>query len=159
MAYRGERAGDRGAGPVQSTVRRGPAAAREPWWAANRAIRFYGVVLLAGTKAADAVTTAVGLSYLSGIVELNPVANAVFAGNGTLTGLILLSFATVLFGVLSAELLAVELRRRLELYRPALVVQATIYGSLAALFGAVAVHNAVLLIQRTVAILGEVFFL
>lgn len=78
---------------------------------------------------------------------------------GELSGLILLSFVAAMMGALSAELPSLELRHRLGLYRPGLVVQATVYGSLAARFGGVAAHNVVLLIQQTVPVLGELFYL
>lgn len=118
---------------------------REQWWLLNGTIRFYGFVLLAGTKSADAITTAVGLRYVPGIVEMNPVADAVFADNGTFAGLAVLSFATVAGTVLWTELLAVEVRRRLRMDRLALLAKATIYVVLSALFGAIAVNNAILI--------------
>jgi hypothetical protein len=69
---------------------------------------------------------------------MNPLANAVFADNGTFAGLAVLSFVTVAVTVLWAEFLAIEVRRRLGMNRLALLSKATIYVVLSALFGAVA---------------------
>ena len=128
---------------------------RERWWALNGTLRFYGFVLLLGTKTADAATTAVGLYYVPGIVERNPLADAVLAGEGTVAGLAVLSVATVALATLVAELLAVEVRRRLGRDRLALALKAVIYGSLSALFGAIAVHNALLLSEQVQGYLSE----
>lgn len=127
----------------------------EHWWLLNRTIRFYGVVLLAGTKLADAVTTAVGVMAVPGIVELNPIASAVFAGKGTLTGLAVLSFVTVAVATVTAEWLAILIRRRFDMPRLALLAKGTIYGSLSLLFGAIAVNNALLISGQVEAYLSE----
>lgn len=126
------------------------------WWLLNRVVRFYGFVLLAGTKTADAVTTAIGIRFVPGIVELNPVADAVFVDNGTFAGLAVLSVATIALATLAAEYLSVEIRRRLGLDRLALVSQATIYGTLSVLFGAIAVSNALLISEQVHEYVSEV---
>lgn len=144
-------------GPDAGTARRRRRRIdRERWWALNGTLRFYGFVLLLGTKAADAATTAVGLYSVPGIVERNPVADAVFGGEGTVAGLAVLSVATVAVATVVAELLAVEVRRRLGRDRLALALKAAIYGSLSALFGAIAVHNALLISERVQVHLSEV---
>jgi hypothetical protein len=120
----------------------------EQWWYLNGTIRFYGFVLLAGTKSADAITTAVGLRYVPGIVEMDSFANVVFADSGTFTGLAVLSFATVAGTVLGAELIAIEVRRRLRLDRLALLAKAAIYVVLSALFGAISVNNAIMIADQ-----------
>ena len=131
-------------------------ADRERWWTLNGTLRFYGFVLLLGTKTADAATTALGLYYVPGVVEANPLADAVFAGGGTLAGLAVLSVATVALATLVAEFVAVEVRRRLGRDRLALWLKASVYGSLSALFGAIAVRNALLVSQQVQAHLAEI---
>ena len=126
------------------------------WWRANGLIRFYGLVLLVGTKLADVVTTAVGLRYVPGIVEANPVANTVFAEWGVLGGLTVLGVASVAVAVLGAELLGVELRRRLDLSKTALLAQASVYATLSVLFGLVAIHNGLLIADQVTHTLEQV---
>lgn len=138
---------------ARATGRAGRGRARrrmddDHWWLLNGVVRFYGFVLLAGTKLADAVTTAIGVRFVPGIVELNPVADAVFGGSGTFAGLAVLSVATVAVATLVAEYLAVQIRRRFGLDRLALASKAAIYGALSILFGAVAVNNALLISEQ-----------
>lgn len=125
------------------------------WQRYNRCIRCYGVVLLVGTKLADAVTTAVGLQYLPAITEANPLADHLFVEWGLFTGLTLLGFISVLFAVCAAELFGLEVRRRLGLPRTALFAQVSIYLTLSALFGLVAIRNGLLIADQTVYVLGE----
>lgn len=130
--------------------RRRPTGASDAWYRYNRSVRCYGIVLLAGTKLADAVTTAVGLRCLPSITEANPVAGHLFAEWGLFTGLALLGFASVFFAVCSAELFGLELRRRFGLPKTALYAQASIYLSLSLLFGTVALRNGLLIADRAV---------
>lgn len=139
----------RGWGSSESPTGGTTASDAEHWWFANGTIRFYGMVLLVGTKSTDAITTAVGLALVPGIVEMNPLADAVFADAGTVTGLVVLSFATVVGTILTTELLALEARRRFGLVRLSLLAQATIYGVLSVLFGAIALSNLHLIGQQT----------
>lgn len=128
---------------------------RKRWWGQNRSLRFYGIVFLVGTKTADAVTTAVGLLFIPGIVELNPFASSVFAGNGVFTGLAVMSVATVIVAVVLAELLAVQIRLRLRMDRLALLTKTAIYVALSGWFGLVAISNALLLAEQVQGHLGE----
>jgi hypothetical protein len=139
-----------------STDERRGGIPRDRWWALNGMLRFYGFVFLLGTKTADAATTAVGLHYVPGIVELNPFADAVFADGGTIAGLAVLSVATVALATLAAEFVAVEVHRRLGRDRLALSLKALVYGSLSALFGAIAVQNALLISDMVQAHLSEI---
>ena len=125
------------------------------WWRANAAIRFYGMVLLVGTKLADVVTTVVGVRYIPTITEANPFADWVFVEWGLVTGLTVLGFVAVLFAVCAAELFAVEVRRRLGLSRTALLAQASIYLILSTLFGVVAVSNGLLIADQVTYMLGD----
>ena len=120
------------------------------WWRHNRSIRWYGVAALAGTQLADIVTTAVGVLLVPTIVEANPVADRLFAEVGLLAGLFLAGCLTVLFAAGAAELFAVEVRRRLGLPTTALAAQLSIYLALSALFGAVAVHNGLLIADQVI---------
>ncbi len=125
------------------------------WWRANTTIRFYGIVLLAGTKLADVVTTVVGVQYIPTITEANPVADQVFIEWGLFTGLTVLGFASVLFAICAAELLGVEVRRRLGLPKTALFAQISIYLTLSVLFGVVAVWNGLLISDQVTHMLGD----
>ncbi|MEF8777816.1 MAG: DUF5658 family protein [Natronomonas sp.] len=125
------------------------------WRRYNRSIRFYGVILLSGTKLADAITTAVGLQYFPAIAETNPVADHLFVEWGLLTGLTVLGFTSVLFAVCAAELLGLEVQRRFELPKTALFAQASIYLTLSVLFGLVAVQNGLLIADQTVYMLDD----
>ena len=118
---------------------------RRRWQRYNRCIRCYGVVLLVGTKLADAATTAAGLQYLPAITEANPLADHLFVEWGLFTGLTLLGFVSVLFAVCAAELFGLEVRRRLGLPRTALFAQISIYLTLSVLFGLVAIQNGLLI--------------
>lgn len=125
------------------------------WWRANGLIRFYGVVFLVGTKIADIVTTVVGLRFVPGIIEANPVADTVLAEWGLFGGLSVLGFASVAVAVLAAELFGVEIRRRLGLSKAALLAQASVHATLSALFGLVAIHNGLLIADQVTHTLGR----
>lgn len=131
------------------------APASDPWWRYNRAIRFYGLVFLLGTKFADVATTAVGIRLVPSIVEANPVAGGLFAELGLVTGLTVLGFASVLFAAGAAELFGLEVRRRFDLPKTALFAQASIYLTLSALFGVVAAHNGLLIADQATGLLAE----
>jgi len=141
-----------------SNVQRGRLT-RDRWWLLNGTIRFYGLFLLIMTKTTDAVTTAIGLRYVPGIVELNPLADAVFAGGGTVAGLAVLSFATVGVAMLAAELLAIEIRRTLQMDCTALLAKAVVYGALSLLFGWVSVNNALLISEQVQQYFSEMLVL
>lgn len=128
---------------------------RRYWRRYNRSIRCFGIVLLGGTKLADAATTAVGLQYLPTITEANPIADHFFVEWGLFTGLTLLGFASVLFAVCAAELFGLEVRRRLGLPKTALFAQLAIYLTLSVLFGLVAVRNGLLIGDQVLYVLGE----
>jgi hypothetical protein len=127
----------------------------EEWWRYNRWIRFYGIILLGGTKFADVLTTAVGLRYFPAIAEANPFAGHLFGEWGLLTGLTLLGFASVLFAICAAELFGLEVLRRFGLPKTALFAQASIYLTLSLLFGLVAIQNGVLIADQTVYMLDD----
>ena len=127
------------------------------WWRCNRSIRYYGLLALAGTQLADIVTTAVGVWLVPTIVEANPVADRLFAEVGLLAGLLLAGGLTVVFAAGAAELFGIEVRRRFGLPTAALFAQLSIYLALSALFGAVAVHNGLLIADQTIHALDGVF--
>lgn len=130
---------------------------RDLWWEANDTIRFYGLFFLASTKLGDAITTAIGVQYVPGIVELNPVAETVFLNNGTITGLVVLSFVTIASVTLITEWLAVTIRLRYGFDRAALLSKTVIYGTLSTLFGWIAVKNSLLISQQVQAYLTDLF--
>lgn len=125
------------------------------WWQLNRAIRFYGLVFLVGTKLADVATTVVGLRYIPAIVEANPLADWLFLEWGLFTGLTLLGFTSVFFAAITAELFGLEVRRQLGLPKTALFAQATIYAALSACFGLVAIQNGLLIADQVLYAIGE----
>jgi hypothetical protein len=139
---------------IRHVERRSEPSRADLWYRYNRSIRFYGIVLLAGTKLADAVTTAVGLRYLPSIAEANPVAEHLFVEWGLFTGLTVLGFASVFFAVCAAELFGLEVRRRFGLPKTALFAQASIYLTLALLFGTVAIQNGLLIADQAIYALG-----
>lgn len=149
MSTRRGRFGVGAVGDAESAATASKRDSTARWWRANGLIRLYGLVFLVGTKLADVVTTAVGLRYVPGIVEANPLANAGFAGVGLLCGLTLFGFASVGFAALAAECFGVEIRRRLGRPKTALLAQASVYATLSVLFGTVAVHNGLLIADRT----------
>ncbi|WP_435346462.1 DUF5658 family protein [Haloarchaeobius sp. HRN-SO-5] len=67
-----------------------------------------GVAAVALTTTLDAVTTLVGLTFVPGVVEGNPVVRAVFRQTGVLVGVVLVS-AVVLVGITLLTELAVVL--------------------------------------------------
>lgn len=125
------------------------------WWRYNRSIRFYGLTFLIGTKLTDIVTTAVGVRYIPGIIEANPIADHFFVELGLATGLTVVGFATVFFAACAAELFGLEVRRRLGLPKTALFAQASIYLTLSVLFGLVSIHNAALIADQTVYVIND----
>lgn len=155
MSTRRGRFGVGAVGDAESTATASRRDSTARWWRVNGLIRLYGLVVLVGTKLADVVTTAVGLRYVPGIVEANPLANAGFTGIGLLCGLTLLGFASVALAALAAECFGVEIRRRLGCPKTALFAQASVYAALSVLFGAVAVHNGLLIADRTTRALVE----
>ena len=151
-------ASKRRAGAIGYSTRNQHPVERDPgdsWWRWNRSIRFYGLVLLVGTKLADIVTTAIGVRYIPAIVEANPVADHFFVEVGLFTGLTVLGFASVLFAACAAELFGLEVRRRFGLPKTALFAQASIYLTLSLLFAVVAVHNGLLIADQVTYMLGE----
>ena len=151
-------ASKRRAGAIGYSTRNQHPVERDPgdsWWRWNRSIRFYGLVLLVGTKLADIVTTAIGVRYIPAIVEANPVADHFFVEMGLLTGLAIMGFTTVFVAACAAELFGLEVRRRFGLPNTALFAQASIYLILSVLFGLVAIHNSLLIADQVTHMLGN----
>ena len=129
----------------------------DSWWRRNRSIRWYGLIALAGTKFADVVTTAVGVRYIPTIVEANPIAHWTFAETGLFSGLTLLGVIVVILAACGAELSGVEIRRRFGLPKTALIVQASVYLTVSAIFGLVALHNSALIAEQATHMIDETF--
>lgn len=127
------------------------------WWRRNRSVRWYGLFALAGTKLADILTTAVGVRYVPSIVEANPIADRVFLEVGLFGGLTLMGIMTVVVAACAAELYSIEIRRRFGLPKTALVAQASVYLTLSAVFGIIALYNAALIADQATHMINDVF--
>lgn len=109
-----------------------------------------GIALLSLTKALDASTTAIGLTLIPGVVESNPLAATLFSAVGVLPGLLVGTVAVLVCIVAITEAGAAWLGRAPD--APGWVPGATravCYLLSSLVFGAVAVHNAVLLWTAT----------
>lgn len=105
-----------------------------------------GIALLSLTKALDAGTTAIGLTLVPGVVESNPLAAALFSAVGVLPGLLVGTVAVLVAVVAITEASAAWLRRAPDVPGWAPGAARTVgYLVPSLVFGAVAVHNAMLL--------------
>ena len=110
------------------------------------ALSVSGLVLLAAAKAMDALTTGVGLRYVPGIYEANPIADAAFRRLGIVDGLVWSSFVVIVAIALITEVAAIAVAARRPDGHLAPLVRVVGYGIPAVLFGAIAVYNAQLLL-------------
>ena len=110
------------------------------------ALSVSGLVLLAAAKAMDALTTGVGLRYVPGIYEANPIADAAFRRLGIVDGLVWSSFVVIVAIALITEVAAIAVAARRPGGHLAPLVRVVGYGIPAVLFGAIAVYNAQLLL-------------
>jgi|GEM_PF-2361003 len=110
------------------------------------ALSVSGLVLLAAAKAMDALTTGVGLRYVPGIYEANPIADAAFRRLGIVEGLLWSSFVVIVAIALITEVAAIAVAARRPDGHLAPLVRVVGYGIPAVLFGAIAVYNAQLLL-------------
>lgn len=106
-----------------------------------------GMWLLIGTKFADALTTGIGLLYVSRIYEQNPVARLMFTQFGTVTGLLLSSVVLIATIGVVTEVGAIKLQVRFGYRHIAPVVRVLGYGIPSVLFAAVAMYNTKLILQ------------
>lgn len=104
-----------------------------------------GVTLLVFTKIADMCTTAVGLLYIPGITELNPIASAVFHEFGTVTGVVVFGGVVVFAVAIVVELGACELYRWTGSPTWPVLLRGGAYGSVSFVYAAAAYQNAVLI--------------
>ena len=110
------------------------------------AICVSGIALLTAAKAMDALTTGVGLRYVPGIYEANPIADAAFRRLGIVDGLVWSSFVVIVAIALITEVAAIAVAARRPDGHLAPLVRVVGYGIPAVLFGAIAVYNAQLLL-------------
>ena len=94
----------------------------------------------------DALTTGVGLRYVPGIYEANPIADAAFRRLGIGDGLVWSSFVVIVAIALITEVAAIAVAARRPDGHLAPLVRVVGYGIPAVLFGAIAVYNAQLLL-------------
>lgn len=100
-----------------------------------------GICLLTATKFTDALTTGIGLTFVPGIYEANPVVDAVLGEFGVTFGLVVSSVAVVLGIAVLTELAAVWVSLRRQDGHLAPVVRLVGYGIPAVLFALVSVYN------------------
>jgi len=105
------------------------------------ALSLSGLFLLAATKFADALTTAVGLRYVPAIYEANPLADTAFQRLGVIEGLIWSSFVVVVAIALITEAAAIAVATRRSDGHLAVMVRVVGYGIPALIFAAVAIYN------------------
>ncbi|MXR40978.1 hypothetical protein GRX01_06435 [Halobaculum sp. WSA2] len=103
-----------------------------------------GFLLLSATKAADVLTTAVGLALIPRLTELNPIAAAVFGEMGAVDGLVALGTGVVLMTGLAVEFCACEAYRHTGSPTLPALLRIGAYGSLSAVYAFAAVNNALL---------------
>ena len=106
------------------------------------ALSVSGLVLLTAAKAMDALTTGVGLRYVPGIYEANPIADAAFRRLGIVDGLFWSSFVVIVAITLITEAVATAVAARRPDGHLAPVVRIVGYGIPALVFAAVSVYNA-----------------
>lgn len=111
----------------------------------NRLFLVPGFLLLVTMKAADILTTAVGLSLLPGLAELNPIAAAVFGEIGPIDGLVALGTGVVLMTGLVVEFCACEAYRYTRSPTVPALLRVGAYGSLSTVYAFAAVKNALLI--------------
>jgi len=111
----------------------------------NRLFLVPGFLLLSATKAADVLTTAVGLTLIPGLTELNPIASTVFGEMGAVDGLVALGTGVVLVTGLAVEFCACEAYRHTGSPTLPALLRIGAYGSLSTVYAYAAVNNAVLI--------------
>jgi len=106
-----------------------------------------GLALLTVTKLLDALTTGIGLLYLPGVYEANPIVASVFREVGVVIGLAVASVAIIAGITLVVEICSVlvSVRRRDGHLAP--VVRLVGYGLPSVCFAIVSVHNAGILVS------------
>lgn len=100
-----------------------------------------GLALLTATKFADALTTGIGLTFIPGIYEANPLVDLVFQEIGLVWGLILNSFLIILVIMIITEVgsIVISVRRRDGHLAP--FVRIVGYGIPSVVFAAIALYN------------------
>ncbi|MUW14253.1 hypothetical protein GJ633_05960 [Halorubrum sp. CBA1125] len=119
---------------------------RRSGWFGRSALSISGIALLTATKAADALTTGLGLAYVPGVYEANPMVRVVFERMGITEGLVVSSFVIVAGIVLITELASVGVAKRRPDGHFAPLVRLVGYGLPSMVFAAVALRNAGVLV-------------
>ncbi len=104
-----------------------------------------GLTLLVVSKIADVVTTAVGLLFIPGITELNPIAASVFQSMGTVVGVVVFGFIIVFCTTAVVELGGCELYRQTGSETATVCLRFGAYGALSMIYSYAAYQNAVLI--------------
>ncbi|WP_435066169.1 DUF5658 family protein [Halobaculum sp. EA56] len=104
-----------------------------------------GLTLLVVSKIADVVTTAVGLLYIPGITELNPIAESVFQSMGLIVGVVVFGFSVVFCVALAVELCVCELYRLTRSAGASVCLRLGAYGTLSVVYFYAAYRNAILI--------------
>lgn len=106
-----------------------------------------GIVVLTATKFADALTTVVGVRYIPGVYEANPVVDAVLHEVGVGYGLLVSSVVVIVAIALitEASALTIAVRRRDGHLAP--IVRAVGYGLPSIGFTLISLYNVQILLQ------------
>lgn len=94
----------------------------------------------------DAITTGIGLKYVPGIYEANPIADAAFRRLGIVDGLVWGSFVVIVTIMVVTEVAAIAVATRRPDSHFAPLVRVIGYGIPTVIFSAIAVYNAQLLL-------------
>jgi len=100
-----------------------------------------GICLLTATKATDALTTGIGVIYVPGIYEANPVVAPVLKQLGVGTGLIISSFVVLAGIIFVTEIAALTVAVRRFDGHLAPLVRLVGYGIPSVLFAVVSLYN------------------
>ena len=115
-------------------------------WYGRSVLSLSGMILLTVTKMLDAFTTGLGLLYVPGVYEANPLIAPIFHQVGTVTGLLIASFVLVIAITVITEASSILVSVRRQDGHLAPVVRVAGYGIPSVLFATISVYNVNILI-------------
>lgn len=115
-------------------------------WYGRSVLSLSGMILLTVTKLLDALTTGLGLLYVPGVYEANPLISPVFHHVGTVTGLLIASFVLIITITLTTEASSILISVRRQDGHLAPVVRVVGYGIPSVLFATISVYNVNILV-------------
>ena len=111
-------------------------------WYGRSMLSLSGMTLLSVTKLLDALTTGLGLVYIPGVYEANPLIAPILHQVGIVTGLTLASFVLVISITLITEVSSILVSIRRQDGHLAPIVRFVGYGVPSVLFATISVYNA-----------------